>query len=80
MVYGIPDPPEGTWRDFLVWDDKALIQKETHPRDPRGTEAICTYRTVERFSGAALIEVRLWTGRRNQIRIQARLRGTHPGG
>jgi 23S rRNA pseudouridine1911/1915/1917 synthase len=75
VVYGIPDPAEGTWRDFLVWDDKALIQKETHPRDPRGTEAICTYRTVERFSGAALIQVRLRTGRRNQIRIQARLRG-----
>jgi 23S rRNA pseudouridine1911/1915/1917 synthase len=75
VVYGIPEPSEGTWRDFLVWDDKALIQKETHPRDPRATEAICTYRTVERFSGAALIEVRLRTGRRNQIRIQARLRG-----
>ena len=75
VVYGIPDPPEGSWRDFLVWDDKALIQKETHPRDPRATEAICTYRTVERFSATSLIEVRLRTGRRNQIRIQARLRG-----
>ena len=75
VVYGVPDPSEGTWRDFLVWDEKALIQKETHPHDPRATEAICTYTTVERFSGAALIEVRLRTGRRNQIRIQARLRG-----
>ncbi len=43
VVYGIPDPSEGTWRDFLVWDEKALIQKETHPHDPRATEAICTY-------------------------------------
>jgi 23S rRNA pseudouridine1911/1915/1917 synthase len=75
VVYGVPDPPEGTWRDFLVWDEKALIQKETHPRDPRATEAICTYRVVESFAGASLIEVRLRTGRRNQIRIQARLRG-----
>jgi 23S rRNA pseudouridine1911/1915/1917 synthase len=75
VVYGVPDPPEGTWRDFLVWDEKALIQKETHPRDPRATEAICTYRLVEAFNGASLIEVRLRTGRRNQIRIQARLRG-----
>lgn len=75
VVYGIPDPPEGTWRDFLVWDDKALIQKETHPRDPRATEAICTYRVIEKLVGAAHIEVRLRTGRRNQIRIQARLRG-----
>jgi 23S rRNA pseudouridine1911/1915/1917 synthase len=75
IVYGIPDPAEGTWRDFLVWDEKALIQKETHPRDPRATEAICTYRVVETFAGASHIEVRLRTGRRNQIRIQARLRG-----
>lgn len=75
VVYGHPAPQEGTWRDTLVWDEKALIQKETHPRDPRGTEAITHYRTVETFRDAALIEVRLDTGRRNQIRIQARLRG-----
>jgi 23S rRNA pseudouridine1911/1915/1917 synthase len=75
VVYGIPEPSAGTWRDFLVWDERALIQKETHPRDPRATEAICTYETIERFNGSALIEVRLRTGRRNQIRIQARLRG-----
>ncbi len=75
VVYGTPDPPAGTWRDVLVWDEKALIQKSTHPRDPRGTEAISTYRVVESFAGASLIEVQLTTGRRNQIRIQARLRG-----
>jgi 23S rRNA pseudouridine1911/1915/1917 synthase len=75
VVYGSPDPPAGTWRDVLVWDEKALIQKETHPRDPRGSEAVCTYRVIESFDGASLIEVRLRTGRRNQIRIQARLRG-----
>jgi 23S rRNA pseudouridine1911/1915/1917 synthase len=75
VVYGHPTPAEGTWRDTLVWDEKALIQKATHPRDPRGTEAIAHYRTVETFRDAALIEVRLGTGRRNQIRIQARLRG-----
>jgi 23S rRNA pseudouridine1911/1915/1917 synthase len=75
VVYGTPDPSSGTWRDFLVWDDKALIQKETHPRDPRATEAVCTYRVIETFDRASLIEVKLRTGRRNQIRIQARLRG-----
>src|SRR6476469_8910232 len=41
VVYGNPDPPSGMWRDRLVWDTTALIQKETHPRDPRGTDAIC---------------------------------------
>jgi 23S rRNA pseudouridine1911/1915/1917 synthase len=75
IVYGHPSPPVGTWRDVLVWDTKALIQKETHHSDPRGAEAIADYRVVERFKEASLIEVRLRTGRRNQIRIQARLRG-----
>jgi 23S rRNA pseudouridine1911/1915/1917 synthase len=75
VVYGHPDPPSGTWRDMLVWDTKALIQKETHPRDPSGTEAISEYRVVESFRDASLLEVRLRTGRRNQIRIQSRLRG-----
>ena len=74
VVYGRP-PSAGTWRDHLVWDDRALIQKETHPRDPRGKEAISHYRVVERFADASLIEVTLVTGRRNQIRLQARLRG-----
>ncbi len=75
VVYGRPNPPEGTWRDQLVWDDRALIQKETHPRDPSGKEAISRYRVIEAFDGTSLVEVRLVTGKRNQIRIQARLRG-----
>ena len=53
----------------------SLIQKQTHPSDPRGKEAISDYRLVERFAEASLIEVRLVTGKRNQIRLQARLRG-----
>ena len=75
VVYGIPDPPEGTWRDFLAWDEKRLIQKITHPKDRQASEAISFYRTLEPLRGASLIEVKLRTGRRNQVRIQARLRG-----
>jgi 23S rRNA pseudouridine1911/1915/1917 synthase len=75
IVYGSPQPPNGTWRDHLVWDDEALIQKETHPRDPRAREAVSEYRVLEALGDASLIEVRLETGKRNQIRLQARLRG-----
>jgi 23S rRNA-/tRNA-specific pseudouridylate synthase len=75
VVYGHPTPPAGTWHDTLVWDTRALIQKRTHPADPHGNEATCEYRVVEQFAAASLIEVRLVTGKRNQIRIQARLRG-----
>jgi 23S rRNA pseudouridine1911/1915/1917 synthase len=75
IVYGHPTPASGTWRDHLVWDQRALIQKETSPRDPNGKEAISHYRVVQRFGAASLVEVTLETGRRNQIRLQARLRG-----
>jgi len=75
VVYGHPQPPAGTWRDHLAWDRKALIQKQTHARDPQGKEAIAEYRVLEDFVDTALIEVRLRTGKRNQIRLQARLRG-----
>ena len=75
VVYGHPDPAQGTWRDRLVWDTKTLIQKETHPNDPSGVDAVSNYRVIERFAETSLIEVRLETGKRNQIRIQARLRG-----
>jgi 23S rRNA pseudouridine1911/1915/1917 synthase len=75
VVYGRPEPAAGVWRDRLVWDERASIQKQTHPGDPRGTDAVCEYHVIETFAETSLIEVRLHTGKRNQIRIQARLRG-----
>jgi 23S rRNA pseudouridine1911/1915/1917 synthase len=77
IVHGRPDPPAGTWRDWLLWDAKALIQKTVAPATPGAEEAISEYSTIEPLRGAALLEVRLTTGRRNQIRIQAARRG-HP--
>ena len=64
-------------RGAMYWCGTAShsFSKETHPSDPRGKEAIAEYRVVESFADASLLEVRLHTGKRNQIRIQARLRG-----
>ena len=39
------------------------------------SEASCDYEVVETFGDASLIQVSLVTGKRNQIRLQARLRG-----
>lgn len=90
VVYGHPQPARGVWRDRLVWDRTALIQKRTSPGDPMGKDAISHYRVLEtlpplddargtlsesRRAGASLVEIRLETGKRNQIRIQAGLRG-----
>lgn len=58
-----------------VLDRDSLIQKQTYTSDPRGKDAISDYCVVDRFDAASLIEVRLVTGKRNQIRLQARLRG-----
>jgi 23S rRNA pseudouridine1911/1915/1917 synthase len=77
VLHGELVPPSGTWRDRLVWDERALIQKAARPGERDSEEAVSEYRVVERLRGASLVEVRLKTGRRNQIRIQAALRG-HP--
>ena len=75
IVYGHPQPAEGTWTDRLKWDRKALIQKQTSAIDRTGTDAISAYRVVETFKDSSLLEIRLATGKRNQIRLQAQLRG-----
>ncbi|MCI0524259.1 MAG: RluA family pseudouridine synthase [Acidobacteria bacterium] len=77
VVHGHPKPESGTWRDFLVWNRDSLKQQRAERRDRNAQEAICHYRTLEEFKEASLIEVRLVTGKRNQIRVQAALRG-HP--
>ena len=77
LVYGHPQPPQGTWRDRIVWDRKALIQKEAQATDPKAAVAISDYRVLETLTDTSLIEVRLQTGKQNQIRMQSALHG-HP--
>ncbi len=68
---------EDTWKDTLVWDKVRLVQRRARPGDARGREAIASCKVLEQFEQAALVEVRLVTGKRNQIRLQAALR-RHP--
>lgn len=75
IVHGRPHPPRGRWRDRLVWDDERLKQTVTDAKDPKGVVAISDYHVLDAFDDAALVEVRLQTGKRNQIRVQAALRG-----
>jgi 23S rRNA pseudouridine1911/1915/1917 synthase len=75
IVHGQPEPRKGTWRDRIAWDAKLLLQKPAHPREAKGGEAVSRYRVLEEFGDASLIEVSLVTGKRNQIRVQARLHG-----
>jgi 23S rRNA pseudouridine1911/1915/1917 synthase len=75
VVHGRPEPATGVWRDYLRHDARACLEVRADPRDPDAHEAVCRYRVVEAFAAASLLEVRLETGRRNQIRAQAGLRG-----
>jgi 23S rRNA pseudouridine1911/1915/1917 synthase len=77
IVAGQPEPVVGSWRDLLVWDKDNLMQRPSRPGEMRTKECRSDYRVLEQFRGAALVEVRLVTGKRNQIRVQAALNG-HP--
>ena len=77
VVHGHVRPNRGEWRDLLTWDDTTLRQEEAGEDDTTATEAIAHYTVLEILKEASLIEVRLVTGKRNQIRLQAALRG-HP--
>jgi 23S rRNA pseudouridine1911/1915/1917 synthase len=75
VVYGIPFPAVGTWRDWLLWDEEDLLQRPSEARDRRAVEARCNYRVLEEFAVSSLLEVKLVTGKQNQIRAQAAWHG-----
>lgn len=77
VVHGVPADAQGTWRTWLRWDAVARVQRPVAPGTPRSHEAIGHFRVLERLRGASLLEVRLVTGRRHQVRAQAWLAG-HP--
>jgi 23S rRNA pseudouridine1911/1915/1917 synthase len=51
------------------------VQKRAHLHEERARDAVAHYRTLEQHEAAAVLEVSLVTGKRNQIRVQAGLRG-----
>jgi 23S rRNA pseudouridine1911/1915/1917 synthase len=77
VVHGVPAPRQGTWHDRLIWDRDELIQRLARDRDPRAKDAVSEYVVTRVLERASVLEIRLVTGKRNQIRVQAALRG-HP--
>ncbi len=68
----------GRWADWMAWDPRGRIQRSCRIGDESGVLAEAEWRVVERLGRrATLLEVRLVTGRRNQIRLHAQLAG-HP--
>ena len=75
VVEGRLAAPEGTITDRLV-DDAAGRVRATH-RSDRGRTAVTRWRRLRAGTHHTLLEVRLETGRRNQIRVHLAGRG-HP--
>jgi len=68
LVEGTVHAPTGTLTSRLA-EDRGLRVRPTADRR-RGKEAISHYRVLERYRDATMLEVRLHTGRRGQIRAQ----------
>jgi 23S rRNA pseudouridine1911/1915/1917 synthase len=76
-VEGRPDPPAGTWQDYLrkVYGKP---QAEVVPADhPEARLAVLHYRTLASAEWGSWLEIELETGRTHQVRIQSASRG-HP--
>lgn len=67
IVQGHVDSPRGTIRSYLSTDEQLSRVSSSDPN--AGELAVTHYRVVEHWSDVSLLEVRLETGRRNQIRV-----------
>ena len=76
LVQGIPDPPNGTIRARISSGYRDGRRKLVDD-DASGLDAATDYRVRERFRDAALLELRLHTGRQHQIRLHLEKLG-HP--
>lgn len=77
-VHGWVEGDAGVWEDATRWDRDKLRLVRVNPRADGAMPTRATWRVLERFAcGVTALEVQLDTGRRNQIRLQASLRG-HP--
>jgi len=66
--------PVGHWTDVMAWDHEARLQRRVSRGHEGAFEAHCDVVLVSEHRGISHLEVRLETGRRNQIRVMAALR------
>jgi 23S rRNA pseudouridine1911/1915/1917 synthase len=91
IAYADGDAPEssGAWRDYLQLDEAGLNQQLLPSAEPGTTEAVTHYAVEETYARhhVAKLRIRLETGLKHQIRIQAAAHGLpligdriyHPG-
>lgn len=69
-----PQPPTGVCEDWVSKDDDAHLMRVV-TASSAGQKARLTYRTLKSTAAGTLLEVRLETGRKHQIRLQLSDRG-----
>lgn len=67
IVEGNPDPPEGTISSYLVENNALRVYSTNDPNLGRLSET--EYKVVKSIGQRSLLEIRLLTGRKNQIRV-----------
>ncbi len=76
IVQGVPDPPQGTIEAKISTGYRSGRRKLVDD-DEEGLKSATDYRVKERLKNAALLELRLHTGRQHQIRLHLEQLG-HP--
>lgn len=74
LVSGAPSPAQGSIESFLK-DDKAYITRSYPTEESGGKYALTHYRTLQSDGRHALVELKLATGRKNQIRVHLQEKG-----
>jgi 23S rRNA pseudouridine1911/1915/1917 synthase len=77
LVRGVPESRTGELRHYLKLTNTGFRQLIVRGENQGGTLAVTRYKVVEDFHDAALLEVELDTGLKNQIRVQLNAAG-HP--
>ncbi len=68
IVWGIPDPPEGTITGNIGRSVRDRLKMQVFPDGENGKHAVTHYKVIEKLGYVSVLECRLETGRTHQIR------------
>ncbi|MFN8242185.1 MAG: RluA family pseudouridine synthase [Bacteroidales bacterium] len=69
LVWGVPDPPEGTITGHVGRNPKDRKIMHVFPDGSQGKHAVTHYKVLENLGYVSLVECKLETGRTHQIRV-----------